>query len=423
MPPVTISSQSLRRLLRPLLPAICLCLLLWGPAAAQDMPAVTGARLHRPVLRCWYTESGMQPTVITVTVGSQVTWINSTGHTVQLASQPLDRRIYDHVYLPLVTALGRSADSYTSDANGDLAPAALSWESDPIAKGGQYGRLFAQEGSFNYFSDHVSGIAGTVVVVGGIERLAVAPDALLLTAVNQTKTLAARAYDAAGNEVFTAVTWSSSNPEQVNVDGDGRVTALTAVGSALVYAHAGDLVSPPVTVLLAQPNDGVLMVPDAQVNEQPQLVDPAAGPGLGALVHTVLQGGAAPAPGQILLGTEGSPLMGKVVAVQPVSAGFSVTLETVSLVEVFRNLSISETLNVNNANLVFRRLPPQAQRLSNGRTGASSYAMPARQRLCKLLGLTGCCLIWGRFAARLRPALGWKAVCWRSRSKTILPWT
>ena len=360
---------------------ICFLALPSRAVSAEDAPATpygSGAASGGQVR---VTASGLQPAVITVTVGSQVSWINDAPFAVRLANQPFGQQSQSWLYLPaLARAAAQPAGGLTSSAEQDSQPATAAWASDDIPNGGAYRQTFAEIGVFPYYASHLPSVTGLIVVIAGPERLEVAPEALLLTGTGASKELAVRAYDAAGNAVYAPVTWSSSNPQAVGVDAAGRVTALAAVGSALVYAHAGNVVSPPATVLIAQPQEGVALVPDAQIVEPPQFLDTAAGPGLGAQMHTVLKGGSAPAVGQILLGTEGSPLMGKVLTVQGAGEGYSVTLETVALVEVFRTLSISETFDVDQADLVFAEAAAagaQVERMPDGKIVVRYAGPPA----------------------------------------------
>lgn len=113
------------------------------------------------------TELGAQPANITVTVGAQVFWVNNTAAPIRVSNQPV-QPVGGQLYLPLVARTGAQT-TVGANAGGaqpaSLAPAADVWVSDPIAPGGQYGRVFVEAGDFSYYASHASGIAGVVTVV------------------------------------------------------------------------------------------------------------------------------------------------------------------------------------------------------------------------------------------------------------------
>src|SRR5262245_16146429 len=80
--------------------------------------------------------------------------------------------------------------------------------------------------------DDLKGSSTTIV------RIEIRPGSELLTPDRQTATLTAVAFDADGNEVPTAFTWTSSTPDQIAVDGDGNVSAREELGSAAIWAEA-----------------------------------------------------------------------------------------------------------------------------------------------------------------------------------------
>ena len=150
-------------LLRSLLLAVCLSVALAFTAVAQDIPAESGAEFVIPSVQVEIADSGVQPSVITVTVGAQVFWTNSTGRQVRIGDQPLAQEEVP-LYLPLVTAPGVSAAA-VDDQSPAAQPAATSWSSDPIPAAGQYSHTFSQAGEFSYYASHLPGAIGKVVVL------------------------------------------------------------------------------------------------------------------------------------------------------------------------------------------------------------------------------------------------------------------
>jgi uncharacterized protein YjdB len=87
----------------------------------------------------------------------------------------------------------------------------------------------------------VSGDAELVVAAAVPAAITVSPDAVMLAALGQTVQLSAEVLDQIGRamaDVF--VSWSSSNPRVVSVDGAGLATAV-GHGTATITATAGDV--------------------------------------------------------------------------------------------------------------------------------------------------------------------------------------
>lgn len=174
--------------------------------------------------------------------------------------------------------------------------------------------------------------------------VSVAPAAVLLTEASQTAQLSAEASDGDGSEL--SVTWWSSDPETVSVDEGGLVTAVVGVGSAVVYAEAGDeWVSVPVVV--ARPADGAVLVADDEILDAPVPVDPDAGPWAGTRMRTTLAIAEAPDAGTVILAREGAALAGRVVTATAAADGsVAVEYELVPLPELFEAADISLDLPI-----------------------------------------------------------------------------
>lgn len=165
----------------------------------------------------------------------------------------------------------------------------------------------------------------------------VSPSAVLLTEAGQTAQLAAVATGADGTAV--PVTWTSSDPAQVTVDNNGKVTALTNLGGALIYVDAGDR-STPVAVLVAQPVPGAVLITDAQVASEPQpLGDPNALPLNGDRYRARLTGIEAPSAGAIVLASGSARIGGRVLSSSATAAGVDVEYELVPLTELLARYS------------------------------------------------------------------------------------
>lgn len=163
-------------------------------------------------------------------------------------------------------------------------------------------------------------------------EIVVSQTAALLTGAGQTLVLRAEATN--GNGAAVPVTWHSSDPAQVSVGEDGTVTAVVEIGSAVVFAEAADEWVP-VTVLIAQPVDGALLIHDEEVVSGPEPVDADAGPWVGSRMRATLTLASPPPPGTVLLANGSAPIAGRVVASAPAPGGTEVEYEVVPLPDLF----------------------------------------------------------------------------------------
>ncbi|HUP83667.1 MAG TPA: Ig-like domain-containing protein, partial [Candidatus Limnocylindria bacterium] len=169
-------------------------------------------------------------------------------------------------------------------------------------------------------------------------RIEVEPSAVLLTGSGQTAQLTATATAADGT--VPSVSWRSSDPASVSVDEGGKVTAITDLGSAVVFAEAGDR-STPVAVLIAEPAPHAVLVSDAQiVGSAQRLGDPNGPPANGDRYRVALTGIEAPATGTIVLATGSAEVAGRVVAATQAGETVDVEYELVPLPQLFARYSI-----------------------------------------------------------------------------------
>lgn len=187
-------------------------------------------------------------------------------------------------------------------------------------------------------------------VTGTIARIEITPNTFLLQQPGATATLSARAFDANGNPVATAIAWSSNDTGAASVDANGTVMATGALGSAQIIAQAAGVTSAPALAVLAQPAAGAIIVSDVQVIDDPQAVDANAEYGLGWQYQVTLSGIAAPAVGAIIVGSGEQPVGGRVVSAVPDTSGnVVVTLEVIPLSQMFAALKIEQSISLKNA--------------------------------------------------------------------------
>ena len=133
------------------------------------------------------------------------------------------------------------------------------------------------------------------------------PQSVLLTGTGQRHPLTAKAFNGQGAEVPATFTWTSSKPDQVAVDAAGGLQAVTAIGSATIHAEAGGVRSPAVPVATVQPKAGALLVTDTQiVDAGTPFIPPGGDADLRGQVDVQLRNVTAPAPGTVVLSTEGA---------------------------------------------------------------------------------------------------------------------
>lgn len=213
--------------------------------------------------------------------------------------------------------------------------------------------------------------------------------ATLLTAVGQSRQLTAKTMNASGSTVNAAVEWSSSTPDQVSVDATGRITAR-AIGSAQIFARSGGITSPPVLVVVAEPQPGALVVTDAQVISvgAPLGLAPGEAAGVGTRYEVRLTGvPTPPTPGTVVLAAENAPVAGKVVSTRTESGALVVTLAFTRLGELFARYKINWSIDL-------ATLPATAAQTWNGASAtlasATSSNLPAAPLISQLINAVNC---------------------------------
>jgi hypothetical protein len=155
----------------------------------------------------------------------------------------------------------------------------------------------------------------------------------LLKGAGETARIDARPVDAQGAPLAGAVTWTSSNPAAVTVDGTGRITAQT-IGSALLHAEANGVRSQPVFVLVAEPMPGALILDDQQI------VSVGNADANSRYDVTVSGVANAPAPGTVVIASGDATVAGKVVVTRPEAGNLVLTLELVPLPQLLARYDI-----------------------------------------------------------------------------------
>ena len=173
----------------------------------------------------------------------------------------------------------------------------------------------------------------------------------MLTKAGETRVLSAKAFNSTGTEVFASFTWASSKPNAVSVDANGKLTAVTAVGSSQIIVSSGGMQSPPVLVTVVTPASGAVLIADEQVVSPPTLVNPDAEPDLTNEYEVVLRNLEPPAVGTILLGTGAAPIGGKVVSSTAVAGGVRVRLKLATVKEMVAKASFDEVMSFRGAPL------------------------------------------------------------------------
>lgn len=258
-----------------------------------------------------------------------------------ISSQRLDRTRFRLTYRATIVNAGSRALAVAATVASD-SPATVI-EDDGVSFG-EVGAAAAVASSdtFSLVQDRLARFDPAVLRWSVVFDAAPVPSVTIvepgafLTGAGQFADLSAQVLDEQGLPLPAAVTWISSDPDQVEVDAQGRVTAL-AIGSALIYAEAEGVRSAPVFVFVAEPQPGALLVADAQV----AAIGPPLGlpegepPGVGTQYEVWLSGLAAPpAAGTVVLAAETAQVAGKVVATRDDGGLTALTLELVPLYEL-----------------------------------------------------------------------------------------
>ena len=192
----------------------------------------------------------------------------------------------------------------------------------------------------------------TTPTPGTVARIEITPGSVLLTASGEGVRLRARAVDQSGREVDTEFTWRSSDPDRVEVDGDGFVAAVTDLGSAQIVAQAQGVESVPALALVAQPVAGAVLISDDQIVTPPDPIDPGQEPAVGAQYRVTLSGTPSLTAGKIVIAKESAPIAGRVLSAEKGIAGTEVIVETRPLAEVFENFLLELAFDLRQADVL-----------------------------------------------------------------------
>ena len=190
---------------------------------------------------------------------------------------------------------------------------------------------------------------------------------MLLTEVGASRKLTAQAFDSAGNPVGGSPTWSSNDPATVEVAADGTLTAR-AIGSAQVTASVDGVTSAPALVVVATPVAGAILVSDEQIVGEPVVTDANAD------TYQVTLTGLSPKVGDVLIGTGGKPLGGRVAAVD----GQTATMELVPPGELVTDLELTEVIDLSRAPI---QIPADIARLVRHQAHRKHARLHAQTRL------------------------------------------
>jgi plastocyanin len=138
--------------------------------AAELNPAAPEAAENSDPNTIFITDAGFVPQVITVTVGTEVTWINQGTKPHGVVGLTEDGM--HTVYLPLIVS--GTAQATSAGGNGRRAPGTVSaagaldaqpdWASGLLQPGESYKRAFNRAGTYPYVNSEAPEITGTIVV-------------------------------------------------------------------------------------------------------------------------------------------------------------------------------------------------------------------------------------------------------------------
>lgn len=179
-----------------------------------------------------------------------------------------------------------------------------------------------------------------------VHTLEVTPGSTILVGTGDSVTFEARLVDAEGELVSDApsVTWVSSHPDAVSINAAGEATAMTNVGSALITASTNGLVSAPVLAAVAVPSDNALRLSDDRFVSAPEPVGELPEEISSGFQMRAVISGSPPLVDQLIIATGETSFAGRVVSVNQVAEGSDVIVEFTSMAELFKELSISESI-------------------------------------------------------------------------------
>lgn len=182
-------------------------------------------------------------------------------------------------------------------------------------------------------------------------EVVIAPGAVLMTQAGQTTQLIASVVSSSGRVQAGEIFYRSTNTAVATVTSDGQVTA-TGMGSAQVVAESSGALPASILITVATPVQNAVLVDDDAVVEMPEPIDFEATYGLGYAYLVTLDNSVSAEVGQIVLGTGGMPVGGRVTALETVSSGKRFTLEVVALDEMFEELVINEKFDLRRAPMI-----------------------------------------------------------------------
>ena len=180
-----------------------------------------------------------------------------------------------------------------------------------------------------------------------VNRVVAQSESVLLTQAGDSYQLTAEVVDTDGLPVGTAVSWVSSDPSAVSVDAQGRVTALTDLGSAVITAHSRNAWPGEVPVTVALPLSHVTVVQPGQLLEGPEpWAPPPEGSLAGEQTRLVIPSSfPALEIGDGLVVTDWSAF-GEVVAVSEQSGGVEVIVAATPLSELLESYELDFQMRV-----------------------------------------------------------------------------
>ena len=239
-----------------------------------------------------------------------------------------------------------------------------------------------------------------------VARVEITHTGLMLTQSGATRQLKARALDAQGNQLNVPLTWTSSRPTNIAVDGTGLVTAATNNGASQIVVQAGGKQSTPLLAFVTQPAPGAILLTDSQIVGEPTETTPGAIASFNNTYQVRLSDVTPPAVGSILINTESKIVAGRVVSVDSTGNPMVVTLGLMTFHEMFPTLEMEETLDLSAAPIVvpaniaadynvtrtgntFTFVPKTAAAKTAERAVVQSAAINAPDRAAPFAGATG----------------------------------
>lgn len=280
---------------------------------------------------------------------------------------------------------GSTGDQFFCD-DGSSIPGSWVCDGDDDCAGGEDEAACGGDGGDDAGTDVASDVVDDATDAGPdplvVASVEIEPAGALLDTVGAEVELVAVAYNGFGEVIEADVTWELSETEAIVAVEPGRYSATDVVGSAQVTAVAGDVRSAPVPVVNARVAPMVARYDDSVFVELDVLDSVDAD---GAVMVAVFGPDTSFEVGDVIVGSGGAGVVGRVVGISTGDAGVEVRLAPVALSDLFSEFALSGTVDLGALAAAEDAAPDEKPAGISCSTGAST----ARSATCRRTNSSG----------------------------------